>query len=234
MRTALLLLCLVLLAAGCRTRDYAGTRGATPPQTTKPVVATPPPAKPVTPPPVTSWYVPRSQWAASPILKDRATPMGQKPYRITVHHSADIRLPDGTKETGDPVKVLRWIEESHQKGIGKNEPFACIGYHFIIARDGRVFEGRPIQYQGAHATGDNNIGNIGVCLLGDFEHGPVPRVQAEKLVEVLDRLTAQYAIRPSERTVFGHKDFKDTDCPGRNLEPLVRAYAAGRVGAAKR
>ena len=175
-----------------------------------------------------AWFLPRSTWADTPIITDRVTPMGRKPFRITVHHSSAVTLADGTRENGDPVKVLREIEDSHKLGKGKNEPFACIGYHFIIGADGRVFEGRPLAYQGAHATGDNNIGNIGICLLGDFDRNPVSRLQRIRLIEVLDRLCAEYGIVSSVSTVLCHKDFKSTDCPGRYLEPIVRAYAQGK------
>ena len=192
---------------------------------------------PVLPPPApvlvkkvepAAWFVPRSKWADQPILLDRVTPMGRKPFRLTVHHSSSVTLSDGTREDGDPVKVLREIEDSHKKGKGKNEPFACIGYHFIVGADGRVYEGRPLAYQGAHATGDNNIGNIGICLLGDFDRNPVSRLQRIRLIEVLDRLCAEYGIVSSATTVLCHKDFKSTDCPGRYLEPIVRAYAQGK------
>ena len=190
----------------------------------------PPPApvavKKVEPAP---WYIPRSKWANEPILLDRVTPMGRKPFRLTVHHSSSVSLPDGTRENGDPVKVLREIEDSHKQGRGKNEPFACIGYHFVIGADGRVYEGRPLAYQGAHATGDNNVGNIGICLLGDFDRTPVPKIQRARLVEVLDRLCAEHNIVASTSTVLCHKDFKSTDCPGRHLEPIVRAYARGKA-----
>ena len=194
-----------------------------------PVAPTPPPPAPVVKQVEPAlWYVPRSRWANEPIRLDRVTPMGRKPYRITVHHSSEVSTADGTRENGDPVKVLREIEQSHKLGRGKNEPFACIGYHFIIGADGRVYEGRPLAYQGAHATGDNNIGNIGICLLGDFDHHPVPRIQRERLVEVLDRLCAEHGIVASSTTILCHKDFKSTECPGRHLEPMVRAYAQGR------
>lgn len=192
-----------------------------------PVVAPPAPAvvRKVQP---AAWYIPRSKWADEPILIDRVTPMGRKPFRITVHHSSAVSLPDGTRENGDPVKVLREIEQSHKQGRGKNEPFACIGYHFVIGADGRVYEGRPLAFQGAHATGDNNVGNIGICLLGDFDHDPVPRIQRDRLIEVLDRLCAEHRIVASANTILCHKDFKSTECPGRFLEPTVRAYAQGR------
>lgn len=220
-----LLLCM-LVVSGCRTRDYNRRPDALA-APAKPVAVTIAPAKPVTlAAPV--WYVPRSAWAVQKILVDRTTPMGVKPFRITVHHSADIRLPDGTRETGDAVALLRFIEDTHVKGIGKNEPFACIGYHYIIAADGKVYEGRPLQFQGAHSTGDNNIGNIGICLLGDFDKQQVPGLQKQRLLEVLDRLCTSYAITPSRTTVLCHKDFKATACPGRYLEPIVRDFSNRR------
>lgn len=193
----------------------------------KPAVAAPAPVlvKKVDP---VAWFIPRAKWADQPIIINRVTPMGRKPFRLTVHHSSAVTLADGTRENGDPVKVLREIEDSHKQGRGKNEPFACIGYHFIIGADGRVYEGRPLAYQGAHATGDNNIGNIGICLLGDFDHHPVPKIQRARLIEVLDRLCAEHGLVASSTTILCHKDFKSTECPGRYLEPIVRAYAKGK------
>jgi LysM repeat protein len=185
-------------------------------------------AKPVAPPepegPRSDWYVPRAKWAEEAIRVDRIDPMNVKPYRITVHHSADLGM-----SMLDAVACLREIEREHMAGAGKNALFACIGYHFIIGDDGTVYEGRPLKYQGAHATGTNNIGNIGVCLLGDFDKHAPSAAQQAKLIAVLDRLRADYGIRLSPETVFCHKDFKPTNCPGAYLEPLVRAYAEGRL-----
>lgn len=189
---------------------------------------------PVAPPPVTlpqapaperpgapgtgaeeSWYLPRSSWAAGPVIASLTEPLG-RPWRITVHHSGE---PNDAK--AEPKELLRIFERNHQ-GRG----WACIGYHFIIARDGRVFEGRPLRFQGAHSGGDNNIGNIGVCLIGDYDIGPVPRAQREALIDVLDRLSRRYRI--ARTNVYGHRDLKTTDCPGRYLYPIVTAFREGR------
>lgn len=40
-----------------------------------------------------------------------------------------------------------------------------IGYHYVIRRDGKVEEGRPIERMGAHVRG-NNSDSIGICLVG--------------------------------------------------------------------
>jgi len=232
LRMILGLVICVLAMSGCQTRDYGGHEA---PSTSVTAATSPaaraPQQKPAAPENLagSDWFRPRSSWAVEKIQLDRAYPMAVKPYRITVHHSAEIKLPDGTRETGDAVAVLRFIEKAHIQGIGKNEPFACIGYHFIIASDGTVYEGRPLQYQGAHATGDNNKGNIGICLLGDFDKHQVPAAQKKSLVEVLDRLCLAYGIKPSKSTVLCHKDFRTTECPGKFLEPVVREYEAGHV-----
>lgn len=38
----------------------------------------------------------------------------------------------------------------------------CIGYHFVIYRDGSIHVGRAIEEVGAHCKGHNSI-SIGVC-----------------------------------------------------------------------
>jgi LysM repeat protein len=166
------------------------------------------------------YAAPRSTWAIQAIDAGNIDPMGGTPWRITVHHSGDAS--DARDEV---VTALRRIEQQHKLGAGKNEPFACIGYHFIISSDGRIWEGRPLQYQGAHATGDNNKGNIGICLLGNFDTQNVPVAQRDRLYWLLERLCADYGISASN--IVGHNHFKTTDCPGRHLEPLVLGFAHG-------
>jgi len=194
-------------------------------------VAPPVAAKTIEPPtPSADWFIPRSAWAVEPILVSRINPMGGAPNRITVHHS---NMPGDT--SSNSAEVLRKIDREHHKTIGrKGEPGACIGYHFVIARDGRIFEGRPLQFQGAHAGGDNNRRNIGVCLLGDFQDHQLPSIQRDTLVKVLDRLRATYDIPRGQ--VFGHRDFNPpgnyhTDCPGVHLFQVVLNYRRGNLGA---
>ena len=148
--------------------------------------------------PDNTWFRPRSSWSAQPIDGSNIDPMVLPIYRITIHHSGDAE-----DASGDPAEHLRQFERAH-----KAKGWACIGYHFVIARDGTVFEARPITYQGAHATGDNNIGNIGICLLGNFDDRPIPPAQRKSLEATVDRLRKQYHIKNEE--LFGHRDFKTT------------------------
>jgi LysM repeat protein len=195
------------LVAGQKLR-LPGAREFVPP----PIKA--PAAKPADPA-EQNYALPRAAWAKQGIDKNNIDPMGEK-RRITIHHSGDdIDL------GAEPIETLRRIEEQHKLGQGKNQPFACIGYHFLISADGRVWEGRPLKFQGAHATGDNNKGNIGICLLGNFDNQFVTKAQRAALGTLVDRLCGDFAIDRAD--IFGHKDFKDTDCPGRHALPIVAA-----------
>ena len=182
---------------------------------------TPPPPLVETPdnhPVDENWFVPRQLWTRQAVVISRTTPMGGTPNRITVHHSGDK-----DDVNADSVAWLRQVDLNHIKGINHPEPWACIGYHFIIDPSGRVYEGRPLKYQGAHA-GNNEVNrlNIGICLIGNFDIQRVPAAQRTALLSALDRMCLQYGI--SRASVFGHKKFKVTECPGRFLSQIIDAY----------
>ena len=86
-----------------------------------------------------------------------------KTKRIIFHHSAD----NFSNTDQDAVKAeIRRIQNMHMDD--PDEPYADIGYHYIIDPAGRVWEGRSLDYKGAHAYGYNN--DIGVLVLGDFHY----------------------------------------------------------------
>ncbi len=169
----------------------------------------------------------RSQWHARP-LRPNHEPM-QPPWRITVHHSAE---PLHSGSLAATKAEVRRIQQFHQDGRG----WADLGYHFLIDREGRVIEGRPLQYQGAHAYGDNNIGNVGVCLLGNFAADPerggdylrvqsIPGAQLAALDELVGTLRSHYGIARHE--VHGHAEMRGTACPGPALLSWVKRYRGG-------
>lgn len=157
----------------------------------------------------------RLHWSAAPIGSnyDKMT----KIKAITVHHSA-IAAP----AAGSAAAQVRAIQIDHQGTQG----WADIGYHFLIDAQGGVWEGRRLIQQGAHAGNTSpglNVGNIGVCLLGNFEIGPVPAAQEASLLEVLDALSGWFGLPRS--AVQPHQFFKSsTLCPGVRLLPIVTRY----------
>ena len=165
----------------------------------------------------------RSEWGARAAIPSQMTPSRNKYTRITVHHSADALTPrlDGSKASA--ASALRRLQKVH---MTKDDPYADIGYHFLIDPQGRVFEGRELKWQGAHAFRSNNKGNIGVCLLGNFEsHKPTP--QAMKALErTVSDMRKRYGIPRTQ--LYGHQDFRNTKCPGEHLMSWVRTYRGRR------
>jgi hypothetical protein len=140
-------------------------------------------------------------------------PMG-RPYRTTVHHSAHDD-PGMTQSHAEAAEMIRRIQRYHIEENG----WADIGYHFVIDGRGQIWEARLLKYQGAHAGGVNNRGNIGIVLLGDFNAHPPTSPQVRALTNLVDFLCRTYRIRRDQ--IYGHSDFKATDCPGRYLRTIL-------------
>lgn len=95
--------------------------------------------------------------------------------------------------------------------------FNCIGYHYVIYRDGTIVEGRSESMIGAHCTGQN-ANSIGVCYIGGMDvNNKYPkdtRTPAQKvsLLKLLKELRVKY---PKAR-IHSHRDFAAKDCPSFN------------------
>jgi LysM repeat protein len=157
----------------------------------------------------------RSAWSIYKI-KGNITPMG-KVNKITVHHTDDG--PALSKMTD--IKFLRAIENHHRN----TRKWACIGYHYIIGRDGTIYEGRPVKYQGAHAR-SNNPNNVGISLIGDFNKSMPAKSQITSLEAILAKLRIKYKV-PASR-VFGHGHLGQTHCPGKHLKNWLEVYRSRR------
>jgi hypothetical protein len=178
--------------------------------------------------------MPRSAWTRAGVANPRDINPMNGIRRITVHH--DGMPPVDLRGDGDVRSRLEQIRRAH---IARREgPFADIGYHYIIDPQGRVWEGRSIRYQGAHVK-DNNENNLGIMLLGHFNHQrPTPHALA-----ALDRFVGTQMARynvPLAR-VYTHQEINPTECPGYHLQRYMvqtrgrggtLASAAGRGGLA--
>jgi len=152
---------------------------------------------------------PRSAWAYSEPVRSKLNPLGRV-YRITVHHEARLCY---NKDADFSAMRIRGIQKAHF-----NNGWADIGYHFIIDYGGQVWEGRQLKYQGAHVS-DNNGGNIGVVLLGDFNQQRPSPEQKKTLKRLLEYLKSTYNV-PISR-IYTHRELKPTDCPGDVLQAYM-------------
>jgi len=174
--------------------------------------------------------IPRSRWRAK-YLRSNHQPM-TRPYRITIHHTAEPMVSSGLQAS---IAEVRGLQQSHQQEKG----WADIGYHFLIDRAGRVFEGRDLKVQGAHAGNDSlNRGNIGICLLGNFHSQPsrgsvYTRAQSPSSLQIqgLDQLVSQLRgdFKIARNQIKAHGELKETQCPGGALRIWVQSYRRVRL-----
>ena len=191
-------------------KPLARRRRPAPPKVTKPVRR----PGPVKRPKAKFRIHRRSEWGARS-TKSNVEPM-DKVTRITIHHSAGKSFWDHSN--GATADHIRKIQKYHQSNRG----WADIGYHFIVDRAGDVWEGRKLRYQGAHAGGHANRGNIGVVVLGDYTRQDLRSRQGQNLSRLVEFLSDRFGV-PAYR-VYTHQELKPgkTACPGPELSHWVQ------------
>jgi hypothetical protein len=161
----------------------------------------------------------------------------RRPVKILVHHTA---TPNSTATSRDAaLRLARSIQKFHMDHRG----WPDTGQHFTVSRGGTVLEGRHRslefvrvgrwQVEGAHCTGQNVVA-LGIENEGTYSTVDPPQELWEKLRSLCAYLCAQYGIKPT--AIFGHRDFKDTACPGDRLYaalPRLRTEVAGLLGQKK-
>jgi hypothetical protein len=173
-----------------------------------------------------SKVVARAAWGAKAAKPD----MTRNPQKrvIAIHHSAGVSHSDRA--------TVKDIQTYHMDNRGWSD----IGYHFLVAVNGTIYEGRELQYQGAHVYG-HNAGSIGLNFLGCFDsvecHWPqypavasVTDAMIRSMGQLVGVLCAHYDIEVNDQNIKGHRQFSGakTACPGdRILErlPEIRAIA---------
>lgn len=169
------------------------------------------PAKPL---PQTGFeqVVARADWTSgTPDVRNMAR-MSKLRY-VTIHHDG-LGAPLARSDRRSSIGRLETIRRAH---VVHNK-WADIGYHFAIDRSGRIWECRPLSWQGAHVK-NHNAGNVGILVMGNFEiERPTDR-QVAALNLQINALLAAFGI--SRRKVLTHREWATarTDCPGRNLQP---------------
>ena len=181
-----------------------------------------PPASPTTSYPpskaATLRVIPRSTWAKGPPIGRRLNPMGSFEH-ITIHHEGWTRVL--FSDVQSTAKRLESIRKSHLDNLHAGD----IGYHYVIDRAGRLWEGRSLRYQGAHVR-NHNPHNIGIMVLGNFSVQHPTDVQMATLNQTLRSLIRQYRV-PIQK-IHTHKELMPTSCPGNSLQRSMVVLRNGR------
>ena len=158
----------------------------------------------------------------------------RRPVKILVHHTATPNVADLSRAAAE--SLARGIQEFHMARRG----WIDTGQHLTISRGGFVLEGRHRtlevlahgrrQVEGAHCSRQNTV-SIGIENEGTYLDVDPPPELWNRLRETCAHLCARYGIAPT--AIYGHRDFKNTTCPGDRLYgllPQLRAEVGGLLG----
>jgi hypothetical protein len=119
-------------------------------------------------------FVARNQWTKSPPIPKLLVRI-DRPYTEIVFHDTS------TKQTPQSVYDL------HVNGNGWGD----VGYHYMIDRNGKIYAGRNLVYEGAHVSG-HNPGKIGIAFLGDYTTQDNTRAQIDSAGYLVDELSRRF------------------------------------------
>ena len=156
---------------------------------------------------------------------------------LVVHHTA-LKI-DGDER--HPVERVRALYQYH----AENRGWGDVGYHYLIDELGQMYEGRA---GGRGVIGGhvycNNVGTVGVALLGNFELEQPTQDQVKSLQWLLADLGKEYDINLRKNVVFrgtsispivGHRQLVSTECPGyylsETLDQIRRNVTSGNLSA---
>lgn len=91
----------------------------------------------------------------------------------------------------------------------RSKGWACIGYHYVIKRDGTLEEGRKESQIGAHVA-DWNAVSLGICLIGGIDADDPTKAEDNYTPEqwvTLKTLLKELKVRYPKAKIQGHRDF---------------------------
>jgi N-acetylmuramoyl-L-alanine amidase len=145
-----------------------------------------------------------AQWGGTPANATLARP--HTISRITLHHQG-VAFP----RERDPQQYLRDL----QSWSRATKAWIDVPYHYIIDLDGRVYEGRDIRFASDTNTSYDPLGHALIEVVGNFEEVEPSAAQLEAVANLMALLAVRYSV-PVEN-IRGHRDYADTECPGKNL-----------------
>lgn len=155
--------------------------------------------------------VPVAAWGGTPA--DPALARKQDITHITLHHQGEP-FPQGK----DPVAYLRNL----QTWSRATKHWLDIPYHYIIDLDGKIYEGRKLEYAGDTNTEYDPKGHALIEVVGNFEEVQPNQKQLDAVVDLMALLAKKYDV--SIDKIAGHKDFSaQTVCPGVNLYAYLQS-----------
>lgn len=174
------------------------------------------------------YTIPPSIWREglpAPTIKPSCT----QAEHVIIHHSA---IENNNLSATDQI---RFIYTFHTRSNGWDD----IGYNFLVAEDGTIFQGRDTQgacekdnTKGAHFCAKNE-NTMGICLMGNYSTSLPSFPMLNSLYQLITWKVNKESLSPLASSTFpvgstgklpviaGHRDGCNTECPGENVYALM-------------
>jgi len=106
------------------------------------------------------------------------------------------------------------IHEAAKYHVSKGWP--GLGYHYVIDYDGSINICNYIDTI-SYNVGNNNTPTIGIAIRGDWSD----QLPDSCMLFALDELIESIRLTSGYLPVFGHDDFRNTECPGLELKKWI-------------
>ena len=148
--------------------------------------------------------LPRASW--SPRHDDGDLTLIGLAEAVAVHHTTTHAKDDTPEAEREHMRVLEAIGEE-RFGTG-------ISYNALVFPSGRAYQGVSFHRRGTH-TGGHNSTVRSICYVGNFENDlPTDAALAKGAALIAEGRNRWWRFNAP---INGHRDYKATACPGRNL-----------------
>lgn len=147
---------------------------------------------------------PRSSW--SPRYEDGDLTLIGLAEAVVIHHTtthADGDTPE------DEVEHMRTLEAIGESRFGQG-----ISYNVLVFPSGRAYQGVSFNRRGTH-TGGHNSTVRSICYVGNFESDSPSDAALATGARIIEEGRNRWW--RFNAPINGHRDYKATACPGRNL-----------------
>jgi hypothetical protein len=146
--------------------------------------------------------VQRDRWTQDPIIR-KFLDTADRPYGVvTLHHTGSRETPQQVYDQHmDKLKGWDRVQRKVRERLGfvpAYKDYGDVGYHFLIGEDGRIYEGRSLEFEGAHVS-RHNPGNLGIAVLGDNSTEALNAAQLRALTHLIRSLNSRLRIEPNPR-----------------------------------
>ncbi|BAM03444.1 peptidoglycan recognition protein family protein [Phycisphaera mikurensis] len=145
----------------------------------------------------------RERWGGEEVEYPEA--LRHEPATVLLHH-AGVAWRAGADPAASMRGLLRFSRE--EKG------WPDVPYHFVVAPDGRIFEGRDLRYAPDTNTSFDPTGYVNVELLGNFEEQRVNATQLDAAVRVVAWLADRLEMPTADLATHAGVAPGQTSCPG--------------------